>query len=128
MSLRWEEREGKNRTGDPFGSFLGGDVASKGSLDTIGAGLAFDLANEVLPHRGCARRELGGQSETFFVEKWREKGGLIVHLTMYGINVDDIVGTIRGLNKDILIIIGHPADFMRHNLPNRQNKIETALN
>ena len=42
-----------------------------------------------------------------FFENWKRKG-IIVHLTMYGINVDDIINEIRekGKTKDILIVVG----------------------
>lgn len=35
---------------------------------------------------------------------WRDRGGVVVHLTMYGINVDDVIGEIRDLNRDILVV------------------------
>ncbi len=43
-----------------------------------------------------------------FFKEWKSKGGVIVHLTMYGINVDDIIGEIRevGKEKDILVVVG----------------------
>ncbi len=41
-----------------------------------------------------------------YVKMWKKKGGVVVHLTMYGILVDDVIDEIRGLNKDVLIIVG----------------------
>lgn len=38
------------------------------------------------------------------VESWRREGGLIVHLTMYGMPVDELIPELR--NKDILVIVG----------------------
>jgi tRNA (cytidine56-2'-O)-methyltransferase len=36
---------------------------------------------------------------------WKNKGGKIVHLTMYGINIDDVMGKLRKERK-VLVIIG----------------------
>ena len=37
---------------------------------------------------------------------WKKNGGIVIHLTMYGLNVDDIIGKIKDNNNDILIIVG----------------------
>lgn len=37
---------------------------------------------------------------------WKKDGGIVIHLTMYGLNVDDIISKIKNSNDDILIIIG----------------------
>lgn len=37
------------------------------------------------------------------IEEWKEKG-LVVHLTMYGIPVDDVIEKIRG--HDVLVVVG----------------------
>jgi tRNA (cytidine56-2'-O)-methyltransferase len=37
---------------------------------------------------------------------WKENGGIVIHLTMYGLNVDDIIGKIKDKSNDILIIVG----------------------
>jgi tRNA (cytidine56-2'-O)-methyltransferase len=39
------------------------------------------------------------------VQTWKKDGGKIIHLTMYGINIDDIIETVRVETK-ILVIIG----------------------
>lgn len=41
-----------------------------------------------------------------FVRNWKESGGLVVHLTMYGLNVDDVISEIRSAGRDILVIVG----------------------
>ncbi len=43
-----------------------------------------------------------------FSKKWKEKGREIIHLTMYGLHVDDIISDIRSSPKDKLVIIGGP--------------------
>ncbi|MGB9675772.1 MAG: tRNA (cytidine(56)-2'-O)-methyltransferase [Candidatus Bathyarchaeales archaeon] len=42
------------------------------------------------------------------VEKWRAKGGIVVHLTAYGENIQtsDVLQRIRNSGKDILVIVG----------------------
>lgn len=41
-----------------------------------------------------------------FCEDWKRNGGIIVHLTMYGLHVDDIIDEIRNRVEDILVVIG----------------------
>ncbi|MEM0066656.1 MAG: tRNA methyltransferase [Sulfolobales archaeon] len=41
-----------------------------------------------------------------YIKSWKDSGGLVVHLTMYGLHIDDVIDTIRSLNKDILVIVG----------------------
>ena len=38
------------------------------------------------------------------VKKWRAAGGLVVHLTMYGMPVDEVIQKVRG--KDVLVVVG----------------------
>jgi tRNA (cytidine56-2'-O)-methyltransferase len=40
------------------------------------------------------------------IRAWKDSGGKVVHLTMYGINVDDIIGEIRNDGKDLMIVVG----------------------
>lgn len=39
------------------------------------------------------------------IKEWKAAGGVVVHLTMYGLNLPDIIGDIRPNNK-ILVIVG----------------------
>lgn len=39
------------------------------------------------------------------IKEWKAEGGIVVHLTMYGLNLPDIIGDIRP-NKKILVIVG----------------------
>ena len=38
------------------------------------------------------------------IKKWRASGGLVVHLTMYGMPVDD--GIQKARSKDVLVVVG----------------------
>lgn len=40
------------------------------------------------------------------VHKWKESGGIVVHLTMYGALINDKIKEINSLNQKILVIIG----------------------
>ncbi|MCC6064949.1 MAG: tRNA (cytidine(56)-2'-O)-methyltransferase [Thermofilum sp.] len=42
------------------------------------------------------------------IRKWKEDGGLVVHLTMYGENIEgsDVLERIRSSGKDILVVVG----------------------
>jgi len=39
------------------------------------------------------------------IKEWKAAGGTVVHLTMYGLNLPDVIGEIRP-NKKILVIVG----------------------
>jgi tRNA (cytidine56-2'-O)-methyltransferase len=50
------------------------------------------------------------------VEEWRKKGGIVVHLTAYGENIQtsDVLERIKACGKDILVIVGSqkvPSEF-----------------
>ncbi len=50
------------------------------------------------------------------VKDWKAKGGIVVHLTAYGENIEtsDVLNRIKASGKDILVIVGSqkvPADF-----------------
>ncbi|MEM3913446.1 MAG: tRNA (cytidine(56)-2'-O)-methyltransferase [Desulfurococcaceae archaeon] len=41
-----------------------------------------------------------------YCENWKKQGGLIVHLTMYGLHVDEVIGDLRRDTRDLLIVVG----------------------
>jgi tRNA (cytidine56-2'-O)-methyltransferase len=50
------------------------------------------------------------------VREWKSKGGIVVHLTAYGENIQtsDILNRIKKLNKDLLLVVGSqkvPGEF-----------------
>ncbi|MEM4726173.1 MAG: tRNA (cytidine(56)-2'-O)-methyltransferase, partial [Nitrososphaerales archaeon] len=54
------------------------------------------------------------------IRSWKNKDGLVVHLTMYGVPVDEVIDEIRSANKELLIVVGaekvpkeifHEADY-----------------
>jgi tRNA (cytidine56-2'-O)-methyltransferase len=56
--------------------------------------------------------EWGGSFDLRFSESWRSElrdwggSGRIVHLTMYGLPVQDVVAEIRGCPSDLLVVVG----------------------
>lgn len=55
------------------------------------------------------------------IGEWRSKGGVVIHLTAYGENIQtsNIINRIRATNKDILIIVGSqkvPKEFFSSNI------------
>lgn len=40
------------------------------------------------------------------IEEWQNNGGEVIHLTMYGSQVQDVIGEIRESSKDKLIVVG----------------------
>ncbi|MGC9516451.1 MAG: tRNA (cytidine(56)-2'-O)-methyltransferase [Methanomicrobiales archaeon] len=41
-----------------------------------------------------------------FMEQWQNKGGEVIHLTMYGNPIQEVVKTIQKTGKDKLIVVG----------------------
>ncbi len=41
-----------------------------------------------------------------YVRRWRREGGEVIHLTMYGVNVDDVIWRIRSSPRPKLIVVG----------------------
>lgn len=41
-----------------------------------------------------------------FVKKWKNEGGIVVHLTMYGLPFEDVINLIRDKGKKILVVVG----------------------
>lgn len=58
-------------------------------------------------------RRWGGEFEVDIVDDWRRilrdwksGGGIIVHLTMYGLKLDDVIDEVRKSKGDILLVVG----------------------
>ncbi len=49
---------------------------------------------------------ISGINSVKYVREWKGKGGIIVHLTMYGLHIDDVIDDIRRDPHDILVIVG----------------------
>ena len=40
------------------------------------------------------------------IEKWKEKGGEVIHLTVYGLPIQDAINDVRGSLKDKMVVVG----------------------
>jgi len=40
------------------------------------------------------------------IKEWITSGGIVVHLTMYGVPLPEVIGEIKSLNKDVMVIVG----------------------
>jgi tRNA (cytidine56-2'-O)-methyltransferase len=38
------------------------------------------------------------------IEEWKSSGGVVAHLTMYGLPLEEVVGDLRG--RDVLVVVG----------------------
>lgn len=57
------------------------------------------------------------------VRDWKSKGGIVVHLTVYGENVQtsNVLDRIKNLRKDVLVMVGSqkvPKDFFSNDVSN----------
>lgn len=77
--------------------FILGDVVDESILRTY--------RKVVSTWGGNLHFEMGVNSEKYCID-WKKQGGLIVHLTMYGLPVDDVIGEIKSSSKDLLIVVG----------------------
>ena len=64
-----------------------------------------------------------GTSWRASVREWKAKGGIVVHLTAYGENIEtsDVLDRIRKTERSVLVIVGSqkvPADFFSENVSN----------
>jgi tRNA (cytidine56-2'-O)-methyltransferase len=55
------------------------------------------------------------------VRDWKAKGGIVVHLTVYGENIQtsNVLGRIKNLRKDVLVLVGSqkvPKDFFSNDV------------
>ncbi|WP_440060111.1 tRNA (cytidine(56)-2'-O)-methyltransferase [Thermogladius sp. 4427co] len=48
---------------------------------------------------------IAGVNSVEYVRNWKSRG-IVVHLTMYGLHIDDVIEDIRSINKDILVVVG----------------------
>lgn len=77
-------------------------------------GILFDFEDKELETRTeSVTKRFGGQFTIWtgvdwksYLRSWKEGGGEIIHLTMYGVPIQDIIGEIRLSTKDKLVVVG----------------------
>ena len=78
------------------------------------AGITFDFkdtelenrAESVIKHFGGRFSIETGVDWKRYLNSWKGEGGEIIHLTMYGVPIQDIIGEIKRSPKDKLIVVG----------------------
>lgn len=55
---------------------------------------------------GSSFEVLTGVDPVRYINEWRRSGGAVIHLTMYGIHIDEVINTLRTLGKDLLVVVG----------------------
>ncbi|HDI32096.1 MAG TPA: tRNA (cytidine(56)-2'-O)-methyltransferase [Thermofilum sp.] len=68
----------------------------------------FNSIGKVVKNWGGEFKVMKASSYKEVIKKWKNEGGIVVHLTMYGENIEssDVLRRIKEVNKDILIIVG----------------------
>jgi Uncharacterized protein conserved in archaea len=41
-----------------------------------------------------------------FIKRWKSDGGLVVHLTMYGLPLDEVIEQISSTKSRVLVVVG----------------------
>jgi len=41
-----------------------------------------------------------------FIKRWKSDGGLVVHLTMYGLPLDEVIEQISSTESRVLVVVG----------------------
>jgi len=114
--LRWGHRERDKRltshvalTARAFGAshFILADVVDEKVEATVA---------KVMKNWGGKLRFEMGKPWKQVVKDWKTKGGVVVHLTAYGENIQssDVLRRIKAAHKDVLVIVGSqkvPAEF-----------------
>ena len=122
--LRWGHRQQRDArltthvalTARALGAsgFLLSDVVDKKIKETI-VKVARNWGGKFFFEMGTAWKSL--------VKDWRAKGGVVVHLTAYGENIEtsDVLNRIRRLRKKVMLLVGSqkvPAEFFSDEVSN----------
>ncbi len=88
--------------------FVLGDICDEKVMETL---------RDVLERWGGQMELLCGVNSRRYVLEWRRSGGEVIHLTMYGLHVDDVIDRIRASGKPKLVVVGAekvPPFFYEH--------------
>ena len=77
--------------------FVLGDVCDEKVMESL---------RGVLERWGGSMELLCGVNSRRFVLDWKKAGGEVIHLTMYGLHVDDVIDAIRESPKPKLVVVG----------------------
>jgi tRNA (cytidine56-2'-O)-methyltransferase len=77
--------------------FVLGDVCDEKVMESL---------RDVLERWGGSMELLCGVNSRRYVQEWKRAGGEVIHLTMYGLHVDDVIDSIRESPKPKLVVVG----------------------
>ena len=77
--------------------FVLGDVCDERVMESL---------RDVLRRWGGNMELICGVNSRRYVIEWKKTGGEVIHLTMYGLHVDDVIEEIRSSPKPKLIVVG----------------------
>ncbi len=75
-------------------SIVGGEESVKASIDKVTERWGGPFTVELV------------EDWRTVIKRWKNEGGVVVHLTMYGIPVDEVIDEIRSADRKLLVIVG----------------------
>jgi len=105
--LRYGHRPGRDKRVTTHAALVARAFGANGFIlgDVSDESIYSSIEKVVRIWGGRIHFEMGVDSHRYCLD-WKRSGGVVVHLTMYGLHVDDVIGEIRGLDKDLLVVIG----------------------
>lgn len=105
--LRYGHRPGRDKRVTTHVALVSRAFGANGFIlgDVVDESIRRTIEKVVDLWGGRIHFEMGVDSYRYCLE-WKRNGGLVVHLTMYGLHVDDVINEIRNTGGDILIVVG----------------------
>lgn len=105
--LRYGHRPGRDKRVTTHVALVARAFGANGFIlgDVVDESIHRALVKVLSTWGGELHVEMGVDSLKY-CENWRKQGGLIVHLTMYGLHVDSVINQLRNDPRDLLIVVG----------------------
>ncbi|MEM4661994.1 MAG: tRNA (cytidine(56)-2'-O)-methyltransferase [Desulfurococcaceae archaeon] len=105
--LRYGHRPGRDKRVTTHVALVARAFGAHGFLlaDVVDEVVYRALAKVLETWGGSMHFEMG-VSSVEYCKRWKADGGLIVHLTMYGLHVDDVLEDIKRDPRDVLVVVG----------------------
>lgn len=105
--LRYGHRPGRDKRVTTHVALVARAFGANGFIlgDVVDESVYKTLVKVINTWGGELHVEMGIDSFKY-CENWKKQGGLIVHLTMYGLNVDEVIGQLKSDPRDLLIVVG----------------------
>lgn len=105
--LRYGHRPGRDKRITTHVALVARAFGANGFIlgDVVDESIYRSLSRVTTLWGGSMHIEMGVDSHKY-CESWKQMGGYIVHLTMYGLHIDEVIDRIRNDPRDILIVVG----------------------